>query len=373
MKIRAAVAVEKQAPFIVEECELDPPGPGEVLVEIRAAGICHTDLTVKDVDLGVQLPAVLGHEGAGVVREVGAGVTEFAEGDEVVASFGACGACPSCKAEAPAYCQHVLTLNGRGVRIDGSSPVRRRGERITGHFFAQSSFASHAVVSTVNLVKKPAGIPFEHAAPLACGVQTGAGSVFHVLGAGAGDTLLVLGCGTVGLAAVMAGRIAGCARIIAVDLRRSRIELARELGATDGIDSSAEPLAEALAALGGATCAVDTTGAAPVVEAAFHCLHPRGRLVCVGVSATGASLSINMNELLMTGRSVRGTIEGDSAPRTFLPRLFDAYASGRLPVDRLVRTYPLDAINEAAADMLAGRVVKPVLVPQEPPARASAP
>lgn len=362
-RIRAAIATEKGAPFTIARCDLDAPRAGEVRIAVHASGICHTDLTSKDGPFGPRLPAVLGHEGAGVVTDVGPGVAEFAVGDRVVASFGACGACAQCEASAPSYCKHVLTLCGLGTRLDGSSPITWEGAPITGHFFAQSSFATHAVVSTVSLVKLPPAMPLERAAPLACGVQTGAGAVLNVLAAAPDDSLLVLGCGTVGLAAVMAGALAGCRRIVAVDVRASRLELAQALGATHTIDSRATPLARALSGIGRMSAAVDTTAVPEVIEAAFRALGPRGRLVCAGLAAPGTKLSIDANELLLSGRSIRGTIEGDAAPRTFVPSLVEAHLAGRLPVERLITTYPLEAIEDAVADMRAGRVVKPVLIP----------
>ena len=363
MKITAAIAMSKGAPFVIDTCALEAPRANEVRIAVRAAGICHTDLTSKDTMLGPKLPAVLGHEGAGVVVDVGPGVADFAVGDHVVASFGACGACPSCAAGASSYCRHVMTLCGLGTRLDGSSPVTLGETKITGHFFAQSSFATHAVVSTVNLVKLPVSMPFAYAAPLACGVQTGAGAVHNVLAATADDTLVVLGCGTVGLAAIMMAKRIGCRRIVAVDLRTERLALAESLGATHAIVAADETLDRALGDVGRSTCALDTTAVPSVIEAAFRALAPRGRLVCAGLGAPGQKLAIDAMALLLGGRSIRGTIEGDAEPKTFIPMLVEAFSEGDFPIDRLVTTYPLEAINDAVADMKHGRVVKPVLVP----------
>jgi aryl-alcohol dehydrogenase len=360
MKIRAAVARARE-PFRIEEVELDEPRADEVLVEVEACGICHTDLSAKEHDYGTPLPAVLGHEGVGRIVALGAGVTRFAVGERVVMSFGACGRCPSCAAELPPYCRHARDFNLFGRRLDGSSPLSQAGRPLTGHFFGQSSFASHAVAAAHNLVRLADDLPAELMTSLACGVQTGAGAVVNVLRAEPHDAIGVFGCGTVGLAAVMAARIAGCARIVAVDVRAGRLEAARALGATDVVDGSRVDLGAALRRLGGLTLAFDNTGRPEVIEAAYDSLHPRGRIVLAGLSARGAGLTLDLNRLMASGRSLRGTVEGDADPRTFIPQLIDWYRRGELRLDELVTTYPFEQINEAAADMLAGRVIKPVL------------
>jgi len=360
MKIRAAVARARE-PFSIEACELDGPRANEVLVEVEACGICHTDLSAKDHDYGTPLPAVLGHEGVGRIVELGAGVTKFAAGERVVMSFGACGQCPSCAAELPPYCRHARDFNLFGRRLDGSSPVSQAGQSLTGHFFGQSTFASHAVASATNLVRLDDDLPAALMTSLACGVQTGMGAVIHVLRAGPRDVVGIFGCGTVGLAAIMAAKIAGCARIVAVDVRPDRLTIARALGATDVVDNASDELGAALKRLGGLTLAFDNTGRPEVVEVAYAALRPRGQIVLAGLSPRGASLSLDLNRLMATGRTLRGTVEGDADPRTFIPRMIAWYRRGELPLERLVTTYPFDQINQAAADMLAGRVIKPVL------------
>lgn len=360
MKIRAAVARARE-PFRIEEVELDGPRADEVLVEVEACGICHTDLSAKDHDYGTPLPAVLGHEGVGRIVALGDGVTRFAVGERVVMSFGACGRCTSCASEAPAYCRHSRDFNLFGRRLDGSSPASQAGLPLTGHFFGQSAFASHAIAAAHNLVSLGDDLPGPLMTSLGCGVQTGAGAVVNVLRAEPDDTIGVFGCGTVGLAAIMAARIVGCERIVAVDVRAGRLDTARALGATEVVDSAQGELAAALKRLGGLTLAFDNTGRPEVIEAAYGALRPRGRIVLAGLSARGASLTLDLNRLMASGRSLRGTIEGDADPRTFIPRLYDWYRRGELPLEQLVTTYPFEQINEAAADMLAGRVIKPVL------------
>ncbi|WP_434419975.1 NAD(P)-dependent alcohol dehydrogenase [Nannocystis pusilla] len=360
MKIRAAVAHARE-PFRIEEVELDDPRADEVLVEVEACGICHTDLSAKDHDYGTPLPAVLGHEGVGRIVALGEGVTGLVVGARVVMSFGACGRCPSCAAELPAYCRHARDFNLFGRRLAGSSPISQAGRPLTGHFFGQSAFASHAIASAHNLVPLGEDLPGPLMTSLACGVQTGAGAVVNVLRPEPHDAIGVFGCGTVGLAAIMAAKVAGCARIVAVNVRGERLDKARALGATEVVDNAQADLGAALKRLGGLTLAFDNTGRPEVIEAAYHALHPRGRIVLAGLSARGASLTLDLNRLMASGRSLRGTIEGDADPRTFIPRLVDWYRRGELPLEQIVTTYPFEQINEAAADMLAGRVIKPVL------------
>jgi aryl-alcohol dehydrogenase len=360
MQIKAAVVRTRGGPFTLEPCELTAPREGEVLVELEACGVCHTDLTARDHDLGAALPAVLGHEGVGIVRALGEGVSEFALGDRVLMNFGSCGYCSKCRSGAPGYCKSAA-LNLRGTRQDGSSPVLLDGAPITGHFFAQSSFATHAVTSTRNMVKLAHDLPPELMAPLACGVQTGMASVLIALAATSEDSIAVFGCGTVGMAAIMAARILGCTRIIGVDLDDSRLALARELGATHTINSSNENAGKAIRALGGVSKALDNTGIPAVIETAFNALQSQGVLVCAGVSAPGTRLGIDAAQLVYSGRTLRGTIEGDAVPREFVPRMIAWYRQGLLPLEKLVKTYAFEDINQAVDDIKQTRVIKAVL------------
>lgn len=363
LPITAAIA-RRGEPFRLEACVLGAPGPGEVRVRILACGICHTDLAARDHDLGTPLPAVLGHEGVGIIEVLGPDVSEFAIGDTVLMSFGSCGQCSKCRSGAPGYCKSA-GLSFRGTRADGSSPVALNGQTITGHFFAQSSFATHAVASVNNMVRLAPDLPPALMAPLACGVQTGMASVLIALAAGREDSIAIFGCGTVGLAAVMAARIVGCHRIVAIDIQDSRLELAREFGATQVINSSREATGKALRSLGGVTRAFDCTGVPEVIQTAFNALQSQGVLVCAGVSKPGSQVSIDLGALMYAGRVIRGTIEGDAVPREFIPRMVAWYREGLLPLDRLVTTYAFDDINQAVDDMLAARIVKPVLIMNE--------
>lgn len=368
MQIRAAVIRSGERSFSIEDCELDTqPREREVRLRLLACGLCHTDLAARDQHLRVPLPAVLGHEGVGVIEALGPGVEGFAIGQRVLAGFGACGQCPSCTAHAPAYCRHLARFCLQGRRLDGSSPIsagagRYLGETLTGHFFGQSSFATHTLVATANLVAMPDDLPVELLAPLACGVQTGMSAVVNVLEPAPGATLAVFGCGGVGLAAVMAARILECDQILAVDRVPERLALARELGAT-ATATDIESAAVAVANWRGLSHALDTTGAPSIIESAFNqLLRPHGKLVCAGVGQPDAVLNFNHNQLMLSGKTLRGTIEGDADPRSFVPRMLDWMRQGRLPLQRLVRRYAFEDINQAVADMESGLVVKPVLI-----------
>ncbi len=366
--IRAAIARADQ-PFVIETVELEEPRAREVCVELEACGLCHTDLHAKDGSFGTPLPAVLGHEGVGRIVALGPGVDRFAVGDRVVLSFGACGECLSCSERMPAYCRHALDFNLFGRRRDGSSPVSFGEGPLTGHFFGQSSFATHAIACTTNLVRVADDLPAAELAPLACGVQTGVGAVVDALAAGPGDTIAIFGCGTVGLAAVMAARIVGCERIVAVDLRAERLELALELGATDIIDNGRCNLAAELRKRDGLTLAFDNTGRVEIIEAGFAALRARGRMVLAGVSPRNSAVRIDPNRMMGGGRTLRGTVEGDADPPRMIPRMIEWMRAGKLPVGRLITRYSFEQIDDAANDMLAGRVIKPVLEMKSPLAR----
>ena len=360
MKINAAIAEAPDTPFRISECELAAPGEGELLLRVEACGICHTDIAAKQQAMPVSLPAVLGHEGVGTILELGPGVTDYAPGDRVVVSFGSCGQCRNCQNDAPGYCDFGMVYM-TGNRPDGRQSLSYQGAPVTGHFFAQSSMASHAVVSSRNAVKLSADFPAEIAAPLACGVQTGAGTVLIALNAQPGSSIAIAGCGTVGLSAVMAAKIAGCESIVAIDVVAERLELAKELGATRTVLSK-PGMAEELLESGGVDYAFDTTGIHSVAIELFNALKARGTLVCAGIAKPGDTLNLDMNALMASGKHVRGVIEGDAVPGQFIPELIAYYHAGKLPVDKIIRTYPFESINQAIDDTHSGKVVKPVLM-----------
>ena len=364
MEIQAAVTDGKGAPFAVQSVEVDDLRPDEVLVKVAAAGVCHTDLIVRDQWYPVPLPAVLGHEGAGVVERVGANVAKVAAGDRVAMSFNFCGGCPTCMSGRPTYCHDFFARNFGGTRPDGSTALSRGGEPVHSHFFGQSSFATHAVATERNVVKLDDDVPLEIAAPFGCGIQTGAGAILNVMRPPAGTSVAVFGTGTVGMAAIMAAVVAGATTIIGIDLNPARLELARELGATHTIDAGEEDAGEAIkAATGGlgVDYAIESTGVATVLRTAVDSTAPTGTTGVIGAPALGTEVSLDINGLLVPGRIVRGIVEGDSVPDIFIPRLLELWRQGRFPVDRLMRNYDLDAIDEAARDAEEGRVIKAVV------------
>lgn len=365
MNAVAAVLREPRAPLTLEDVELDAPHAGEVVVRIAGVGICQTDLGACDGHVPLlQLPAVLGHEGAGVVEAVGPGVASLQPGDHVVLSFDSCGACPTCRAGHPAYCHEFVARNSTGRRPDGSAAMRRGDEPIHGSFLGQSSFATRALATARNAVRVDPDLPVALLGPLGCSLQTGAGAVLRVLAPQAGQTLAVFGCGAVGMAAVMAGRAVGCATIVAVDPDPVRRDLAAELGATVALEPEGALKAIRGLVRGGVDCAVETVGTGPVVDAALSSLASPGRCATLGFRGPRNRVEIDQGHLLM-GRSLTGVIEGDVDPQTFIGDLLALHRAGLFPFDRLVTTYPFAEIGQAIEDTRAGRVMKAVLLMPE--------
>jgi aryl-alcohol dehydrogenase len=360
-KANAAVLRDPGKPFAIEEVSLSGPGPGEVLIKVAGAGLCHTDLAARHY-MPLPQPLVLGHEGSGVVEAIGPGVTRIAAGDHVVMSFDSCGWCARCLAGEPAYCAEFFPRNNSGSRADGSTPMTDRdGRPVLARWFGQSSLATYAIATERNVVKVDRSLPLEMLGPLGCGFQTGAASVLLAMQVHAGSSIAVFGAGAVGLAAVMAARIAGASEIIAVDLHAKRRELALELGATRALDGADPDIGVQISAWtgGGADYAFDTTGVSSVVAAALGSVHTRG--VC-GLVGVGGEIVLPP-QALAPGRSLTFLIEGNAVPQQFIPRLIGWWQQGRFPFDRLIRTYALDAVNDAERDSLSGETVKPVLLP----------
>ncbi|SDC04421.1 aryl-alcohol dehydrogenase [Raineyella antarctica] len=363
-EITVAVAREKEAPFTIEQARIRPPQADEVLVKVVATGLCHTDLIVRDQFYPVPLPAVLGHEGAGIVEQVGSDVTALAPGDPVVLSYGYCGHCAQCTSGMPGYCDQFFGLNFGGSDTEGNSALAdAEGEVLHDHFFAQSSFATYALVKQANAVKVSADAPLELLGPLGCGIQTGAGAVINTLRVRPGSSFLALGAGAVGLSAVMAARVAGATTIIAVDVVASRLALAMELGATHTINTLETDLVEGVREITGAGTqfALESTGRPEVLAQAIEALGPLGQIGVVGAPKLGTTSEFDVNNLLLGGRTIRGIVEGDSVPGVFIPHLVELHRQGRFPFDKLVRFYDLDQINEAAQDSLEGRTLKAIL------------
>lgn len=343
--------------------DLEEPRADEVLVCIVGVGICHTDLKVRDQFRPVPLPIVLGHEGAGIVEQVGDQVTKVQPGDPVVMSYHWCGNCVNCHKGHPAYCQKALSCNFGGARLDGSTTLRKNGEIIHGNFFNQSSFATYALASERNVIRVRSDAYLEILGPLGCGIQTGAGAVLNSLKAQVGTSIAVFGAGSVGLSAVMGAAVAGCTTIIAIDIKPNRLALALELGATHIINSAEidDPV-KAIKEItgGGVDYALETSALPTVFRQAVDSLTTLGICGLIGGPSPGTEVSFDMSHILF-GRTVRGIIQGDSVPDIFIPQLIDLHLQGRFPFDRLIKFYSLDEINQACTDSEEGVAVKPVL------------
>jgi aryl-alcohol dehydrogenase len=361
--ITAAVTGSAGADFALEQLELEDPRPDEVVVKIEATGICHTDLTVAKGLLPTPLPAVLGHEGAGVVESVGSAVKGIAEGDRVGLSFNSCGSCANCLGGRPAYCLDFWARNFDAVRPDGTTALARDGEEVHSHFFGQSSFSTHAVVPQRSVINAPGDIPFEVLAPFGCGIQTGAGAVINVMRPTPGDGLVVFGLGGVGMSAVMAAKVVGCQTIIGVDLKPERLRLGEELGLTHALDASkVDAVEEVMTITGhGAEFTLEMSGNTAALAQAIQCLAPAGVCGVIGAPAGGTEGAFDVNDLISRGRTIRGIVEGDSVPSVFIPQLVTLWGKGLFPVDRLIESFDFDQINEAAAKAESGAVIKPVL------------
>ncbi|MFJ6215484.1 NAD(P)-dependent alcohol dehydrogenase [Streptomyces sp. NPDC092296] len=363
MRFDAAVLRSYESRFAVEEVILDAgPADGEILVRIAGCGMCRTDLAVRRSAGRSPLPAVLGHEGAGVVVETGGPDTGLSVGDHVVLSFDSCGHCRSCMAAAPAYCDSFASLNLFGGRKENAARFTdATGGELAPRWFGQSSFAGYAMVQARNAVRVDSALPVELLGPLGCGFLTGAGAVWNSFGVGPGDTIAVFGAGAVGLAAVMAATAAG-AVAVAVDRHPERLVLAERFGALP-LHAASGDLPDRIQRLtdGGAQYALDTTGSAQLINDALRALRPTGHLGLVARLHTTLPLEPGA---LDRGRRISHICEGDAVPGLLIPRLTGLWQAGRFPFDQLIRTYPLADINEAERDCEEGRVVKPVLVPE---------
>lgn len=365
-RIRAAVVRQKGGPFQIEDLMLEAPRADEVLVRVVATGMCHTDMVARDQLYDVPLPVVLGHEGSGIVEQIGEGVKKVAVGDHVVLTYMWCGHCKPCLRGDLTYCEHFYGLNFDGAREDGSTSTYRENdarEPIHDHFFGQSSFGTFALAHERNVIKVPKTVSLELLGPLGCGIQTGAGAVINALKVSPGSSFVAFGGGAVGLSAVMAARAAGATMIISVDVVPSRLALATELGATHTINSHETDPVKAVHEItgGGADFSLESSGRPAVLRQAIDALAIRGTCGIVGAPALGTEASFDVNGVMTTGKRIIGIIEGDSKPDLFIPALVELYQQGKFPFDKLVKFYSLDQINQAAEDSEKGVTIKPIV------------
>ena len=361
---RVAILREAGRPLSVEDVDLAELVDDEVLVRIAGVGVCHTDISAAKGMTPLPLPAVLGHEGAGVVEAVGPKVTTLVPGDHVVLSYDYCGECATCTRQSAAYCDLFAPLNYSGKRLDGTVTMHAGSEEIHGNWFGQSSFATRAIADVRNAVKVAQDLPLHLMAPLGCGLQTGAGSVMNVLRPKAGDSLAVFGMGAVGMSAVMAGKALGCDPVIAVDINPARLEIARSLGATHSFNptETKDLVSDVMNVVpGGVDCSLDAVGSNPVIRQALEILRSPGHCVTVGFQGFEHEITIDQGHLLL-GRRLSGVIEGDADPQTFVPALVELYREGKFPFDRLIKTFAFSQINDAIGAAERGEVIKPVVV-----------
>lgn len=363
MKVTAAITHE-QGKLSIETVDLDEPKASEVRVKLIASGVCHTDSAGINQVIPVTLPAIFGHEGVGIVDEVGAGVSSLKKGDRVIMTFPSCGSCSHCLNGAPYACDSLNRLFFDGSYKDGTKRFSQDGKPVSS-FFGQGAFAEYVVVDARNAVKVEVDSDDQLAylCSLGCGVQTGAGAVLNRCRPEPGSTLAVFGCGGVGMSAVMAAKVAGCSQIFAVDVVPSRLEMAKELGATHVINGKECDAVEEIKKLsgGGVNFSIECSGIPALALQALGCVAPEG--LCVLVSVTGdAEVSVPLEPLLMNKSvTLAGLTEGGSNPQVFIPKLVKYFREGRLPVDKLVKFYDFKDIEQAFKDSHDGVTIKPIL------------
>lgn len=373
MKTRAAILRElglprpyaDSKPLRIEEVDLAPPGEGEIMVRISAAGLCHSDLSVINGSVPVPVPLVPGHEASGVVEELGPGVTDLEIGDHVVMIFVAsCGKCRFCVEGRPALCEPGRGANIKGSMLRGGTRISRNGEDIN-HMLGVSCFAEHAVVSRESVLRIDKDLPLAEAALFGCAVVTGVGAVLNTANMRAGSTVAVVGLGGVGLNALMAARLAGAARIIAIDLLDDKLDLASRLGATETHNAAAEGLVRDIfkATGGGVDYAFETAGAVKALELAFAITRTGGTTISAGLPDRDARMQLPAAVLMLGERTLKGSFMGSAVPARDIPAYIDLYRQGRLPVDQLMsERIGLEDLNAAFDRLADGVSVRQVLV-----------
>lgn len=351
-------------PLSIETVTLDAPGPGEVLVAIKAAGLCHSDLSVINGDRPRPLPMALGHEAAGVVEALGDGVTDLAVGDHVVMVFmPSCGHCNPCAEGRPALCEPGAAANGKGELLTGGRRIHDDAGDLN-HHLGCSAFAGHAVVSRRSLVKVDAELPFEHAALFGCAVLTGVGAVVNTAGVRAGQSVVVVGLGGVGLSSVLGALAAGASPVVAVDLSEDKLALARSLGPVRTVNAGDADAVEQVRALtgGGADFVFEMAGSVRALDAAWRMTRRGGATVTAGLPPPEAALAVNVVSLVAEERTLKGSYIGTCVPSRDIPRYVALFRQGRLPVDRLLSgTISLSEINLAFDQLADGKAVRTVI------------
>jgi Zn-dependent alcohol dehydrogenase len=366
VKIRAAVLPETGAALELAELDLANPGPGEVLVRLHASGVCHSDQNAIDGTAATPCPAVLGHEGAGVVEAIGPEVTRVAPGDHVALSWApSCGTCGECLRGLPQLCSTAWPAMATGGLMDGTTRLSRDGEPVH-HYSFISSFAEACVVPERSCVRIPSDIPFEIAGLVGCAVSTGLGAVWRTASVRPGDRVAVFGCGGVGLSAIMGAVAAGAVMVVAVDVAARKLEEAERFGTTNGVLWTGTPEETAAAVVeasgGGVDYAIEATGRPEAMRAAFLSTRPRGAAVLIGIPHENAVLELPALTIPRMERRVLGSLYGSSFPERDFPLTLDLYRRGRLPLDRLVsHRLPLEEVGRGFELMRSGEALRVVL------------
>lgn len=364
MQVKAAVVNKKGDKFqIKNDLELHSLTSTDVQVHVVASGICHSDEAIRKGDASLGYPVVLGHEGAGIVEKVGSEVHTLKPGDHVAMAFYSDGTCDNCLRGMPTRCRNYASYNLSGTRADGEDHFQEDGKHVS-NMFNQSSFSTTTIVKERNCVKVDKDADLRKVGPLGCGYETGSGTVFHSLKPEPGSTIAVTGTGAVGLAAMMAGKISGCIRVIAVDIVDSRLKLAKELGATDTINSKEKDPVKGIQDLTngyGADYVVDTTGVASVMQDGIQALAQGGTLAAISVTTHHIDVD-TWNDLCTSDRKVIGVNMGDSIPQIDVPRLIAFNKLGEFPYEKTEKFYNFEDINKANADSVSGETIKPVLI-----------
>lgn len=360
MTATAAIIKEPGGEFTFETIEFDDLRQDELFVRIEASGVCHTDIHAQHI---VPMPAVMGHEGTGIVEKIGSGVHRVKVGDRVVISYGWCGECPNCKQGDMHICDEDVRINFGGSRLDGTKPVKLNGESISSAFFQQSSFATFAVTPERNVVVIEQDLSACMRAALPCGVLTGAGAIMNTFKPGVKDSLVIAGAGTVGLSAVMAAKLSGAFPLIVVDVVESRLQLALELGATHVINGKTGDVAKQILDISprGVKFAFDTTSNEHVVNSLIGSLAMGGHLGLVTPPRMGEVYPFPLTDLFLRAGHLEGIFFGSSNPAIMLPKIIELNQEGLFPYEQLITEYDFQDINKAIADSKYGTAIKPVL------------
>jgi S-(hydroxymethyl)glutathione dehydrogenase/alcohol dehydrogenase len=367
MKTRAAVAWEADKPLHVEEVDLDGPKAGEVLVRIVATGVCHTDaFTLSGADPEGLFPVILGHEGGGIVQEIGAGVTSVKVGDHVIPLYTPeCGTCEFCLSGKTNLCQRIRVTQGKGVMPDGTSRFSFKGKPIL-HYMGTSTFSEYTVLPEISVARINPNAPLDKVCLLGCGITTGIGAVLNTAKVTPGSTVAVFGLGGIGLSVVQGAVMAKASRIIAIDLNSSKWTMAKALGATDYVNPKDhdKPIQQVIIDLtnGGVDYSFECIGNVHVMRSALECCHKGwGESIIIGVAGAGQEISTRPFQLV-TGRVWRGSAFGGVKGRSQLPGYVDRYLDGEIKIDEMItEVLPLDAINDAFEAMHAGKVIRSVI------------